>query len=133
MIVYPETYTDYAGNQRTEDFHFHYNQAELMEMELETEGGFSARVNRIINANSHPELYKLIKQFVLGAYGVKSEDGRRFMKSDEIRRSFEESPVYETLMMRLTIGPNAADEAAKFINGITPETMPKPMAVPAAK
>lgn len=133
MIVYPETYTDYSGNTRTEEFHFHYNQAELMEMELETEGGFSARVQRIINANNHPELYKLIKQFVLGSYGVKSEDGRRFMKNDEIRRSFEESPIYERLMMRLTTGPNAAEEAAKFINGITPEGMAKPMAVSAAK
>lgn len=132
MITYTESYTDYAGNKRTEEFHFHYNQAELMEMELETEGGFSARVNRIINANSHPELYRLIKQFILGAYGVKSEDGRRFMKSDDIRRGFEESPVYELLMMRMTTGPNAADEAAKFINGITPETMPKPMAVQGA-
>ena len=132
MITYTETYTDYAGNKRSEEFHFHYNQAELMEMELETEGGFSARVNRIVNANSHPELYRLMKQFILGAYGVKSEDGRRFMKSAEISRSFEESPVYETLMMRVTTGPNAAEEAAKFINGITPETMSKPMVVPAA-
>lgn len=128
MITYNESYTDYAGNKRSEEFHFHYNQAELMEMELETEGGFSTRVNRIVNANNHPELYKLMKQFILGAYGVKSEDGRRFMKSEEIRRSFEESPVYEMLMMRMTVGPNAAEEAAKFINGITPETMPKPMA-----
>lgn len=128
MISYTEIYTDYAGNKRTEEFHFHYNQAELMEMELETEGGFSARVNRIINANNHPELYKLMKQFILGAYGVKSEDGRRFMKSDEIRRGFEESPVYEILMLRMTTGPNAATEASKFINGITPEGMPKPMA-----
>lgn len=132
MITYNETYTDYSGNQRSEEFHFHYNQAELMEMELETEGGFSARVNRIVNANSYPELYRLMKQFILGAYGVKSEDGRRFMKSEEISRSFEESPVYETLMMRMTTGPNAAEESAKFINGITPDTMPKPMAVPAA-
>ena len=132
MITYTETYTDYLGNKRTEEYHFHYNKAELMEMEMEVEGGFSARVQRIINANSHSQLYKLIKQFILGSYGVKSEDGRRFMKSPEIRRSFEESPAYELLMMRLTTGPNAADEAAKFINGITPEDMPKPMAVTAA-
>lgn len=128
MLTITETYTDYLGNKRTEDFHFHYNQVELMGMELETEGGFSARVQRIVNANSYPELYRLMKQFVLGSYGVKSEDGRRFMKSPEISRSFEESPAYELIMMRMTTGPNAADEAAKFINGITPDGMPKPMA-----
>ena len=132
MIVYTETYTDYNGNQRTEEFRFHFNQAELMEMELSTEGGFSARVNRIIHANSHPELLQVMKTFVLHAYGVKSEDGRRFQKTDEIRQEFLESPVYSRIFMRLTTGPNAADEAAKFINGVTPDDMPKPMAAPAA-
>lgn len=132
MIVYTETYTDYDGNQRTEEFRFHFNQAELLEMELTTEGGFSARVQRIINANSHPELLRVMKTFVLDAYGVKSEDGRRFMKSDEIRQAFVESPVFSKIFMRLTTGAQAADEAAKFINGVTPEDMPKPMAVAAA-
>lgn len=132
MIVYNETYPDYDGNQRTEEFRFHFSQAELMEMELSTEGGFSARVNRIINANSHPELLQVMKTFILDAYGVKSEDGRRFMKNAEIRQAFLESPVYSRIFMRLTTGPNAADEAAKFINGVTPDDMPKPMAAPAA-
>ena len=132
MIVYTETYTDYNGKQRTEEFRFHFNQAELMEMELSTEGGFSARVNRIINANSHPELLQVMKTFVLDAYGVKSEDGRRFQKTDEIRQEFLESPVYSRIFMRLTTGPNAADEAAKFLNGVSPDDMPKPMAAPAA-
>lgn len=132
MIVYTETYTDYDGTQRTEEFRFHFNQAELLEMELTTEGGFSARVQRIINANSHPELLRVMKTFVLDAYGVKSEDGRRFMKSEEIRQAFVESPVFSKIFMRLTTGAQAADEAAKFINGVTPDDMPKPMAVAAA-
>ena len=131
MLVYTETYTDYDGNQRTEDFRFHFSQAELLEMEMSTEGGFSARVNRIINANSQPELLQVMKTFILDAYGVKSEDGRRFKKNAEIRQEFLESPVYSRIFMRLTIGPNAAEEAAKFINGVTPDEMPKPMAVPA--
>lgn len=130
MIVYTETYTDYDGNTRTEDFRFHFNQAELMDMEMSTEGGFSARVNRIINANSQTELFQIMKTFVLDAYGVKSEDGRRFMKDDEIRRGFQECPAYSKIFMRLATN---SDEAAKFINGVTPEDMPKPMAVAAAK
>lgn len=132
MIVYNETYTDYDGNQRTEEFRFHFSKAELLEMELSTEGGFSARVNRIVNANSHPELVKVMKTFILDAFGVKSEDGRRFMKSDEIRRAFEESPVYSNMFMRMTTGKDAAKLAAEFVNGVTPDDMEKPMAVPAA-
>lgn len=125
MIVYTETYTDFNGNKRTEDFRFHFNQAELLEMEMTTEGGFSARVQRIINANSHSELVQIMKKFVLDAYGVKSDDGRRFMKDVDIRRSLVECPAYSQIFMRLASDDKAA---AEFINGVTPDDMPKPMA-----
>lgn len=125
MITKTVTYVDYFGTKRTEDFYFHFNKAELLEMEMRHEGGFSARVNRIVNANSHSELVQIMKQFVLEAYGVKSEDGRRFMKSDEIRRSLVECPAYSIIFMELATDDKAA---AEFINGVTPDDMPKPMA-----
>lgn len=123
MFYKTVTYTDFNGVTRTEDFHFHFNQAELMEMELSREGGFSARVKRIVDANSKPDLIKIMKQFVLDAYGVKSEDGRRFMKNDEIRQSFLECPAYSIIFMELATNDVAA---AEFINGVTPDDMPKP-------
>ena len=132
MIKITKTYTDFNGKRRTEDFHFHFNQAELMEMEMSTEGGFSARVQRIINADSRPELLQIMKKFVLDAFGVKSEDGRRFMKSDEIRRSFVECPAYSMIFMELATDDKAA---AEFINKVVPADMPKadaPAAIPAA-
>ena len=122
MITKTITYTDFNGVKRTEDFYFHFNQAELMEMEMSTEGGFSARVKRIVNANSHSELIQIMKKFVLDAYGVKSEDGRRFMKDDAIRRSFVECPAYSIIFMELATD---ADAAAKFVTGVTPDDMPK--------
>lgn len=132
MIKITKTYTDFNGRQRTEDFHFHFNQAELMEMEMSTEGGFSTRVQRIINADSRPELLQIMKKFVLDAFGVKSDDGRRFMKSDEIRRSFVECPAYSMIFMELATNTEAATE---FINKVVPADMPKanaPAAIPAA-
>jgi 16S rRNA C1402 N4-methylase RsmH len=125
MVTYTETYTDYDGNKRTEEFRFHFNQAELLEMEMSTEGSFSARVNRIVNANSHNELLQIMKKFVVDAFGVKSDDGRRFMKNDEIRRGFVECPAYSQIFMRLATDAKAA---ADFINNVVPDDMPKPMA-----
>lgn len=129
MIKITKTYTDFNGTQRTEDFFFHFNQAELMEMEMSTEGGFSARVQRIINANNRSDLIQIMKKFVLDAYGIKSDDGRRFMKDDEIRRSFVECPAYSMIFMELAINDKAA---AEFINKVVPADMPKPDAAPAA-
>lgn len=123
MFYKTVTYTDYNGVQRTEDFYFHFTQAELAEMELSREGGLSERMRRIVNSNSKPELIKIMKQFVLDAYGVKSEDGRRFMKNDEIRQSFVECPAYSIIFMELATNDIAA---AEFIKGVTPEGMPEP-------
>lgn len=110
-------YTDYNGVERTETFYFNLTQAECMEMEMTAAGGLSAYINKIIDANDMPSLVKLFKELVLKAYGVKSDDGRRFMKSDEIREAFSQTEAYSQLFMELA---NDADKAAEFINGITP-------------
>lgn len=132
MLKKTVTYDDFFGKKRTEDFYFHYNKAELLEMEMESDGGYSARVQRIANANSHSELFHLVKEFVLGAYGVKSDDGRMFDKGEKIRNSFERCPAYEIIMLELTTGPDCTEALSEFINKVVPEGMPKPDALPAA-
>lgn len=122
MIHKTVTYTDYNGNSRTETFYFHFTQAEIMEMQLSVEGGFNARVQKMIDVKDQPSIIKLVKDFVLDAFGVKSDDGRRFMKSEELRRSFEENPAYSIIFMELATD---ADAAAKFVNGVAPSDMPK--------
>ena len=135
MIVKTIPYVDFNGKTRTEDFNFHLNKAELLELEASYEGGWMAHLKRIVNTNNNAEIYSTMKDFIMRSYGVKSEDGRRFMKSDEIRRSFEESPAYEILLMEITLGPDAAKAASDFINGVVPRDMSQPnapAAIPAA-
>ena len=117
MLKKTVTYVDYNGVERTEDFYFNFSKAELMEMELSTVGGFSERVQKIIDAKDQPSLIRLIKDFVLDAHGVKSEDGRRFMKNEDIKAAFVENPAYSVIFMELATN---ADEAAKFVNGVAP-------------
>lgn len=125
MIIKTISYTDYNGNQVTEDFYFHFSEAELMEMQLGEHGGFSQRINKIINASDQPALIKLVKEFVLDAHGVKSADGKRFMKNEEIRTAFVENPAYSIIFMEL-----ARDDvkAAEFVNGVVPDHMKKDVA-----
>lgn len=120
MIKKTVTYTDWNGLERTETFHFHYSQAELMEMEMSAEGGFQARVQRIVDAKDQVSLMKIIKEFVLDAYGVKSPDGKRFMKNPEIKQSFLENPAYSIIFMEMVMDDVVA---AEFINGVVPDDM----------
>ena len=127
MLKKTITYTDYDGNQRTEDFYFNLSKAEVVEMELSTEGRLSNWMEKVVKTNNEPELIKLFKELVLKAYGEKSSDGRRFIKNDELSTAFSQTEAYTVLFMSLATDANAA---ADFVNGILPETENK-SAIPA--
>ena len=101
------TYEDYNGVKRTEDFHFHFSKAEIIEMQLSTAGGLDATIKRIVAANNEPEIIKYFKDLVLW----------RFMKSPEISRAFAETEAYSVLFMELATDAKAA---AEFVNGLLP-------------
>lgn len=117
MIKKTITYTDYNGSERTEDFHFNLSKAEIMEMEMSTTGGLAEMMKRIVAAQDAPAIIKIFKDLVLKAYGEKSPDGKRFIKSPEIAEGFAQTEAYSELFMELATN---ADAAAAFVNGIIP-------------
>lgn len=131
MLKKAITYTDYNGNERTEDFYFNLTKAELMEMELGTSGGMAEAIQRIVSAQDAPAIIKIFKDIVLKAYGVKSPDGKKFLKKDAngrpLSEEFEQTEAYSVLFMELATD---ADMAAKFINGIMPADIAKQAALP---
>lgn len=125
MLKETITYTDYNGLERTEDFYFNLTKAEIMEMELSTTGGLSEMISRIVAAKDAPAIIKVFKDLILKAYGQKSADGKRFVKSQEMCDEFAQTEAYSILFMRLATD---ADAAAKFVNRIVPagDQSPKP-------
>ncbi|MBF1041161.1 MAG: hypothetical protein HXK92_05880 [Lachnospiraceae bacterium] len=119
MLKKTITYMDYNGSERTEDFYFNLSKAEAMEMEMSTTGGLTETIRRIVSANDTPAIIKIFKEIILKAYGEKSPDGKRFVKSEELSKAFSETEAYSQLFMELATD---ADAAAKFVNGIVPAT-----------
>lgn len=122
MLKKTITYTDYNGTERTEDFYFNLSKAELAEMELEIPGGMTEMLKRITAAQDTPSLVKIFKDLILRSYGVKSDDGKRFIKSQQLRDEFSQTEAYSELFMALSTDANAASE---FINGIVPADVAK--------
>ena len=120
MYKITETYTDYDDNQRTEDFYFNYSEAELADMQFSVPGGLAGMIDKIIKTNDMPELVKLFRELIQKAYGEKSNDGRRFMKSPELTKEFTETVAYSQIYIRLATDSKAAQE---FINKVVPKSM----------
>lgn len=120
MYKITETYTDYDDNQRTEDFYFNYSEAELTDLQFSVSGGLAGMIDKIIKTNDMPKLVELFRELIQKAYGVKSNDGRRFMKSPELTKEFTETVAYSQIYMRLATDSKAAQE---FINKVVPKAM----------
>ena len=120
MLKKTITYEDFNGVERTEDYYFHLTKAEIAEMEMSQNGGYSEVLNRIVAAKDAPSIIKQFKDLVLKAYGINSDDGRRFIKNDEIREAFSQTEAYSIIFMELATDDNAA---AAFVNGIFPADM----------
>lgn len=123
MLKKTITYTDYNGEKRTEDFYFNLTPPELTEMEFGSDEPMSTIINRISKSKDMPEVIKIFKNLILKAYGEKSPDGRRFIKSEELSTAFSQTEAYTELFMECATD---AEAGAEFINGIMPsEAMAK--------
>lgn len=118
MIKYTSTYTDYNGTERTEDFYFNLSKNEILQWEWGVENGLTTIIDRIVKAQDGPQIIEYFKELILKAYGEKSDDGRRFVKSDEISIGFSQTPVFDELYIKLFTD---SDYAAEFVKGILPD------------
>lgn len=108
-------YVDYNGIQRKEDYYFNLTKAEIIEMEIGTTGGYTEMIKKIVSAQDIPSIISVLKEFILKAYGEKSSDGKRFIKSKELSEAFSQTEAYTELFMKLASDPN---KTANFINGV---------------
>jgi hypothetical protein len=113
-------YNDFNGDPVSEDFFFHLSKAELVEIELSHQGGLSESLKRIVAAEDGKAIIAEFKNIILGSYGQRSADGRRFIKNQALRDEFESTEAYSTLFMELVTDTDAAIE---FVNGIIPTGM----------
>lgn len=122
MLKKTITYVDYNGTERTEDFYFNLSKAEIMEMEMGTTGGLAEMIKKVVDAKDAPAIIKIFKDLVLKAYGEKSLDGRRFIKSEALSNEFSQTEAYAQIFMELATD---ADKASEFVKGIIPADIEK--------
>lgn len=115
MLKKTITYLDYNGVQRTEDFYFNLSKPEIVKMQASVKGGYDVQLKSIAANLNGGQIMEFFEELIFKAYGEKSEDGRRFMKSEEISKSFMETPAYEKMFEELVTDDKSA---ADFVNAV---------------
>jgi hypothetical protein len=113
-------YEDFDGNEQSEEFYFNISKPELIELEVEHPKGFGAWMEEVVKARDNKILMEQFKRIVLLAYGEKSDDGRHFLKTQELKDKFASSAAYISLFTELATDDNAA---AEFLLGVLPKDM----------
>lgn len=119
MLKKPITYTDYDGNQRTDNFWFNIDEAELLEMQVKYPGGMKAMLEKMVEEEDGAKILATIKEIIMLSFGEKSLDGKYFNKSPELSNAFIHTRAYSALLMELYRVPGAA---AEFMSKIIPQT-----------
>lgn len=120
MLKQEITYEDFNGNIVTETLYFNMTKSELIEFEASYDGGVEETIRKIVETKDKRALIEQFKKIILVSYGVKSEDGKRFIKTPELRDEFTQTAAYDALFMLL-----ASDDvaAAAFITGVLPKDL----------
>ena len=103
------------GVERTEDFYFDLSKPEIVKMQASAKGGYDVQLKSVAAGPNGALIMEFFEDFIKSAYGEKSDDGRRFMKSEEISKAFMETPAYEVLFEKLVTD---AEYAAEFTNKV---------------
>ena len=122
MLAKTITYTDFNGNGVTETFNFNLTKAELLELDIESKEGLRGAFDRLVSTDDNKGIVAMFKDILLRAYGVKSEDGRRFIKSKELSENFAQTEAYSELFIDLVTD---SDKAVAFLTGVLPAMSPE--------
>lgn len=122
-------YEDFNGEKHSDTFYFNMTEAETMEWVNETVNvDDAARLNpaEFIEKMQSKDIstvdfMRQVKDLICRSYGVKSVDGKRFIKSKAVTDEFLQTEAYSVLYMDLLTNPDSFSEF--FLNGIIPKKL----------
>lgn len=130
MIKETIKYTNFDEEEVEGDFYFNITKTELLDIEVEHQEGLEDWIMKVIRAKDHKTMWEEFKRIVLLAYGEKSPDGERFVKTPEISEAFSHHAAFDAFMMKLVTDD---DYAARFIKGVIPKDLATKMDEETAK
>jgi hypothetical protein len=125
MLKQTQTYTDYDGVEQTDVLHFNLTKTEMLDiMELQPRlqawDDLASGPERELTIPEVKELIDIVKYVIEKSFGIRSEDGKRFVKNETVYTEFTQSAVYDEFVFGLF---NPPERAIEFITGLIPKDL----------
>ena len=118
MITREVTYIDYNDDEQTEKYYFDLTIPEMLELSFSSAGDIQSTLERLSNSRKVGEIFDIIQTLIFKSVGVKSDDGKRFVKNEEVLNDFKQSRGYESFLMKMM---QDTEYASKFIEQLIPQ------------
>jgi hypothetical protein len=142
MLKYPITFTDFNGNNHTEDLYFHVSKSSVVmanddvystiinlgkdlqqkakfveeaQQALQKEASENAgkettgrefSQNSLTVADAIRSMARLLDKVLDLSYGIRTEDGLRFIQNEKVLEDWKQSVAYDALIDKLLTNPN---------------------------
>ena len=105
MISKTIKFVDYNGVEKERTYWFNMSRADLLDLEMSTEGGWEANLRELIKEQDARKAYKFFEHFINTSYGVRTPDGG-FDKDPKYLREFRNSEAYSELIWSFINNPD---------------------------
>jgi hypothetical protein len=113
-------FTDFSGNQRTEEHYFHIGAKQIADMNKNHPGGIIAWLQQVQAGKDQVAALEFLEEFIRLSHGTRAPDGSKFDRDPAVTEAFVNSPAYDQLIFEL----GQSEEATiAFIMAVFPQAM----------
>lgn len=116
-------YVDFNDENQTDTLYFNLTEAEVVRLDVQFKGGLIRFIENLDEEVNPEDILSLFEKVIRAAYGEKSEDGKHFLKNDEMMAMFHQSAAYSALFVGLL---QDTENATAFFNGLLSQTTRTP-------
>lgn len=109
-------YTNFNDEEKVMEAYFHLGKADITRIAANPE--FLRVMEKASSEKDTKTMLEKIEELVRLSYGVRSEDGERFVKTREVQDAFIQSAAYEEFLADLVTGDGT--NFTKFLQGVFP-------------
>ena len=114
MLKITGNYTNFNDEEVTKEVYLNINKNEAIKLETQYEnvGGTEKYLKKITKAKDINAMWDYNVNLIKTAYGIKSEDGERLIKNEEVTEAFMQSAAFDALI-EIMYNENATEAQVK--------------------